>query len=90
MLRGSSLVRSSTIADASTAKGDVTGAAKAGASLIYLPEAADFVARSADIYKLTHSKENADYLKGIQAQAKEHKVFIGVGVHEPNVRVQRI
>lgn len=59
-------------------------AAKAGAKLICLPEASDFLGTTGDeTSKLAASKEVQDFIKGIQDSARLFRVWISIGVHEP-------
>ncbi|KAE8269006.1 hypothetical protein A4X09_0g3330 [Tilletia walkeri] len=58
-------------------------AARAGAKAVFLPEATDFIAPSTSVAALTRSSENAAFVDGICAAAREAKAFVSVGIHEP-------
>lgn len=61
----------------------IARASKAGAKLVALPEATDFVAPSKQVGELAYSKDNEEFKQRICAAAKEHGVFVSVGIHEP-------
>lgn len=48
---------------------------------VSLPEASDFIARAPDVLTLTHSQENADFLKGIQDEARQAGIWLEAGIH---------
>ncbi|CAO1618720.1 unnamed protein product [Sympodiomycopsis kandeliae] len=54
-----------------------------GAKMVFLPEATDFISSASEVIKLTYSKENQQFLTGVQESAKENNVWISVGIHEP-------
>lgn len=71
--------------------GIITGAAKAGAKLIFLPEASDFIANHADeSAALTKPLAQNEFVQGVRARAKESGVWISVGVHETVRALPRI
>jgi len=45
--------------------------------------ATDFIAPAASVAQLTNSPENARFLQGICDAARQHQVWVSVGVHEP-------
>ena len=57
-------------------------AAAARCSLLYLPEAADFIADAKEVPKLSESLDSSEFVRKVRAQAKESAIFVGVGVHE--------
>ncbi|CCG81502.1 Lon protease homolog, mitochondrial [Taphrina deformans PYCC 5710] len=58
-------------------------AASAGARCVFLPEASDFIASNADeSIALTGKAECAQFVKGIQAAARDNNVDVNVCVHE--------
>lgn len=58
-------------------------AARSGAKAIFLPEATDFIAPTAAVAELTRSADNVEFVKGIQGAARDAKVWVSVGIHEP-------
>jgi predicted amidohydrolase len=59
-------------------------ASAAGASALFLPEASDYIASSAaESVSLAQPLQSSPFVKGIQAAAKQHRLAINVGVHEP-------
>ncbi|GAK68071.1 carbon-nitrogen hydrolase [Moesziomyces antarcticus] len=58
-------------------------AARSGAKAIFLPEATDFIAPTAAVAELTRSADNAEFVRGIQTAARDAKVWVSVGIHEP-------
>lgn len=63
-------------------KGIIERAASNGARLVYLPEASDFIAPSADVLALSSPLHQSVFLNGIREAAKNSQTWIGVGVHE--------
>lgn len=57
-------------------------AAAAGAALVLLPEAADFIAPQAEVSKLSTPLDASPFVEGIRAAARAGEVWVGVGVHE--------
>ncbi|KAK4055297.1 Carbon-nitrogen hydrolase [Microbotryomycetes sp. JL201] len=57
-------------------------AASVGCKLLWLPEASDFIANTADVERLCEALESSKFVKGITQQAKESQIWVGVGVHE--------
>lgn len=60
----------------------VRRAAAAGAKLVMLPEASDFIADAASVMKLTRPLGESPFVDGIKSAAKAGSVWVGVGVHE--------
>ncbi|GAA5909221.1 hypothetical protein JCM6882_003769 [Rhodosporidiobolus microsporus] len=60
-------------------------AAAAQAKLIYLPEAADFIAEAKDVARLSEPLEGGLFVEAVKKQAKESRIWVGVGVHEKGV-----
>ena len=60
----------------------VTDAARAGAKMIFLPEASDFIASAGEIPSLTKPLAQNEFVLGLRAKAKETGVWVSVGVHE--------
>ena len=51
---------------------------------LFLPEASDYIASSADESKnLVKSVQESEFVQGIQAEARKAHIAISVGVHEP-------
>ncbi|ORY74996.1 putative NIT2-nitrilase [Leucosporidium creatinivorum] len=63
-------------------KNVIARASAAGAGLIWLPEASDFIAGPADVPRLSRPLERSEFVDGIKASAKEGRIWVGVGVHE--------
>lgn len=62
----------------------VSKAASGGAKVLFLPEAADYVASSPEQSKsLCKSAAESVFVKGLQDAARQHKLPINVGIHEP-------
>ncbi|BFZ54947.1 ATP-dependent Lon protease pim1 [Savitreella phatthalungensis] len=60
----------------------ISKASRNGARCVFLPEAADYIARDGDQSReLARSEGCGEFVKGIQAAAREHKVHVNVGVH---------
>ena len=55
---------------------------KLNEQLVYLPEASDFIAPSSSVLSLSENLDKSSFVKGIKQQAKESRVWVGVGVHE--------
>jgi hypothetical protein len=69
----------------------ITDAAKAGAKMIFLPEASDFIANGADeSASLTKPLAQSEFVQGVRARAKETGVWVSVGVHETVCALLRI
>ena len=61
----------------------ITDAVKAGARMIFLPEASDFIANRADeTASLTKPLAQSEFVQGVRARAREAGVWVSVGVHE--------
>jgi len=60
----------------------ITDAAKAGAKMIFLPEASDFIARANEVASLTKPLAQSEFVQGVRAKAKETGVWVSVGIHE--------
>lgn len=59
-------------------------AVQAGAKVLFLPEAADYVASSPDkSLSLCKSVHDSVFVQGLQEEARRHKLPISVGLHEP-------
>jgi len=63
-------------------RGIIDRAAKKGAKLVYLPEASDFVAPTADVFALSSPLHPNVFVEGIREQARSSETWVGVGVHE--------
>lgn len=51
---------------------------------IFLPEASDYIgASSAETVSLARSAEDSEFVLGLQNEAKQGKIHINVGIHEP-------
>ncbi|KAJ5935400.1 hypothetical protein N7466_004947 [Penicillium verhagenii] len=61
----------------------VQKAAAAGAKVLFLPEASDYIASSADeSLALARSPEQGNFLSTLQQSAKLAKIHINIGIHE--------
>ena len=60
----------------------IAGAAGAGAKVIFLPEASDFIAKADEVASLTKPLAQNEFVQGVRAKAKETGVWVSVGVHE--------
>lgn len=61
--------------------------ASAGAKAVFFPEASDFISSGSgpsgeEVARLTRSKENKDFVRGLREGARSEGVWISVGVHE--------
>jgi predicted amidohydrolase len=63
-------------------RGVIDRAAKKGAKLVYLPEASDFVAPTAEVLTLSSPLHSNVFVDGIKEQAKTSGTWVGVGIHE--------
>ena len=66
-------------------RGIIERATKRGANLVYLPEASDFIAPTADVLRLSSILHPNVFVDGIREQAKMNGTWVGVGVHEKSV-----
>ncbi|BGP12451.1 hypothetical protein JCM10213_006983 [Rhodosporidiobolus nylandii] len=57
-------------------------AAAAQAKIIYLPEAADFIASPEEVPKLAQPLEGGLFVEAIKKEARESSIWVGVAVHE--------
>ncbi|KAI8642455.1 nitrilase-like protein [Parasitella parasitica] len=58
-------------------------AARQGASMIFLPEASDFISRNTQEAKdLTTALNASEFLKAVQSEAAASGIWVSVGVHE--------
>ncbi|OGE48215.1 hypothetical protein PENARI_c031G12165 [Penicillium arizonense] len=58
-------------------------AAAAGAKVLFLPEASDYIASSPEqSYSLAKSRECADFVSALQKDAERQNLHINVGIHE--------
>lgn len=64
-------------------------AAVAGAKMIFLPEATDFIAPSSSVHSLVQSKHTVSFVEGIRSTAKSSSIWVSVGVHEPIAKDQK-
>jgi len=60
----------------------VTDAARAGAKMVFLPEASDFITRADEVLSLTKPLAQNEFVQGLRAKAEEAGVWVSVGVHE--------
>ena len=60
----------------------VSRAVSAGAEAVFLPEATDFIATPDKGPELTRSEDNKAFVNSICDAAKQHRVWISVGIHE--------
>ncbi|CAI7612488.1 unnamed protein product [Penicillium palitans] len=61
----------------------VRKAAAAGAKVLFLPEASDYIASSAEqSYSLAQSEERTSFVSSLQRDAEEQNIHISVGIHE--------
>ncbi|PWN94667.1 putative NIT2-nitrilase [Tilletiopsis washingtonensis] len=69
-------------ANLSAAQSLLKRAASAGARAVFLPEACDFIAPAADVPALAASAEARSFVAEVAKAAKEHGVWVSMGVHE--------
>ncbi|KAI9045675.1 carbon-nitrogen hydrolase family protein [Aspergillus affinis] len=62
----------------------VRKAVAAGAKALFLPEAADYIGSSAaETVSLARSVQESEFVLGLQEEARQAKLHINVGIHEP-------
>lgn len=62
----------------------VQKAVAVGAKALFLPEASDYISHSAEETRsLVLSLEDSPYVQGLKKEAKENKIAITAGIHEP-------
>ncbi|KAI9371448.1 carbon-nitrogen hydrolase [Aspergillus egyptiacus] len=62
----------------------VRKAVEAGAKALFLPEAADYIGSTgAETISLARSVQESEFVLGLQKEARESKLHINVGIHEP-------
>lgn len=62
----------------------VSKAAEAGAEVLFLPEASDYIASSPqESLSLARPESESPFVQGLQAAAKQHGVHVHVGIHVP-------
>lgn len=57
-------------------------AAAQGVKLLYLPEAADFIADPEEVPRLSEPLESGEFVTKLREQAKKSGIWVGVTVHE--------
>jgi predicted amidohydrolase len=57
-------------------------AAAAGAKMVFLPEASDFITNASEVMKLTRPLDQNEFVLGVRERARASGVWISVGVHE--------
>ncbi|GAA5924988.1 hypothetical protein JCM3775_006336 [Rhodotorula graminis] len=57
-------------------------AAAARCALLYLPEAADFIANADQVPLLSEPLDSSPFVRRVRQQAKDCAIWVGVGVHE--------
>lgn len=57
-------------------------AASAGAKLVLLPEASDFIAPQPQVASLSAPLDDSPFVSGIKSAAALNQCWVGVGVHE--------
>jgi hypothetical protein len=70
--------------------GIITDAAKAGARMVFLPEASDFITKADEAAALIKPLAENEFVQGVRAKAKETGVWVSVGVHETVRALPRI
>lgn len=60
----------------------ITDAARAGAKMVFLPEASDFITKPDEVVSLTKPLDQNEFVQGVRTKAKETGVWVSVGVHE--------
>ncbi|KAL8736259.1 MAG: hypothetical protein Q9166_000414 [cf. Caloplaca sp. 2 TL-2023] len=62
----------------------VQKAVAAGAKALFLPEASDYIApTAAEMISLAQPASSSPFVLGLQTSAREHRLPINVGIHEP-------
>ncbi|KAI4288133.1 MAG: hypothetical protein L6R35_002599 [Caloplaca aegaea] len=65
-------------------RGLMQKAVAAGAKALFLPEASDYIAPStSETISLARPASSSPFVLGLQASAKEHRLPVNVGIHEP-------
>jgi predicted amidohydrolase len=53
---------------------------------LFLPEASDYISHNpAETISLVKTVEESEYVVGLQKEAREHKIAITAGIHEPGL-----
>ncbi|KAH9455255.1 hypothetical protein Pst134EA_022729 [Puccinia striiformis f. sp. tritici] len=60
----------------------ISRSAKAGAKMIFLPEASDYIVPASQSPSLAQSLDGSEFVKAIQSSAQENDCWVSVGVHE--------
>ncbi|KAK4213929.1 carbon-nitrogen hydrolase [Rhypophila decipiens] len=69
----------------------VKKAVNAGAKALFLPEATDYIASSsAETVKLVKPVHENEFVLGLQAEARQNKLPIHVGIHEPGISDNKV
>ncbi|KAL2215759.1 putative nitrilase [Thermoascus aurantiacus ATCC 26904] len=69
----------------------VRKAVAAGAKALFLPEASDYVGSSAaETVSLVRSVQESEFVQGLQKEARQAKLPINVGIHEPAQGGQKV
>ncbi|KAI9592482.1 putative NIT2-nitrilase [Syncephalis fuscata] len=64
----------------------IANAAQQGAKILFLPEASDFITNnSRESVELTYNGVPSQYLSEIKQMAKQHHIWVSVGLHESTV-----
>ncbi|KAL8655503.1 MAG: hypothetical protein Q9226_003030 [Calogaya cf. arnoldii] len=68
----------------------VKKAVAAGAKALFLPEASDYIAPNAsETVSLVEPARSSPFVMGLQASAREHRLPINVGIHEPSPKNEK-
>ncbi|PLW13970.1 hypothetical protein PCASD_21894 [Puccinia coronata f. sp. avenae] len=60
----------------------ISRSAKAGAKMVFLPEACDYIVASSQSASLAESLKDSRFVRAIQSSASENDCWVSVGVHE--------
>ncbi|OAV94490.1 hypothetical protein PTTG_03039 [Puccinia triticina 1-1 BBBD Race 1] len=60
----------------------ISRSAKAGAKIVFLPEASDYIAPASQSPSLAQPLKDSQFVQGIQASAQQNNCWVSVGVHE--------
>ncbi|KAF2728498.1 carbon-nitrogen hydrolase [Polyplosphaeria fusca] len=75
----------------SQARNLVEKASAAGARALFLPEASDYIARNAsETISLCQPASTSPFVVGLQDAARQHKLPVNVGIHEPTTDGKKV
>ncbi|WBW72995.1 bis(5'-adenosyl)-triphosphatase Nit1 [Schizosaccharomyces osmophilus] len=76
---------SNILKNAKICKDLIAEAASKGAKCVFFPEASDYIAHnSSEALELSRHPDCSAFVKQICAEAKQHSIYVQIGVHEPS------